>query len=158
EVRVRLWNGLLYLLWIGYVERQRQYRVSELLIQVGDVGKFTRGRRNVVSAFQSGFRPDAAEAPGGAGDKPGLLHIDSPRNGQCLIHSVLCIAHGCEVGEEVGAGWAPAQLFPGLRAGGRGVSPREEPEKAKMLPGLFLRDGNHGYIQAAADGGGDTFE
>ena len=40
----------------------------------------------------------------------------------------------------------------------RGVPPREEPEEAEMFLGLFLRNGNDGHIQAAADGGGDVFE
>lgn len=38
------------------------------------------------------------------------------------------------------------------------VSPREEPEEAEMLLGLFLRDGNDRQIQAAANGGGNVFE
>ena len=72
--------------------------------------------------------------------------------------SILRIAHVAKVGKEGGTYWVPAQLFPGLRAGGRGVSPREEPEKAKMLLGLFLRDRNHGHVEPAADGGSDVFE
>jgi hypothetical protein len=50
----------------------------------------------------------------------------------------LGISHITEIGEKAGPGWVPAQLFPGSRAGGRVISPREKPEETEMLLRLFL--------------------
>jgi hypothetical protein len=74
EMPVCLLNNLLYLVGIGHVERQRQDGISEALLQVGDICQLASGSRNLISALQCGFGPDAAKPSRGAGDKPSLIH------------------------------------------------------------------------------------
>jgi hypothetical protein len=78
EMLVRLLNDLLDLFGIGHVERQRQDGISEALREVGDICQLASGSRNLVSAFQCGFGPDAAKPSRGAGDKPSLIHCQRP--------------------------------------------------------------------------------
>jgi hypothetical protein len=75
---VRLLNNLLDLFGIGHVERQRQDGISEALLQVGDICQLASGSRNLISAFQSSFGPDAAKPSRGAGDEPRLIHCQHP--------------------------------------------------------------------------------
>jgi hypothetical protein len=75
---VRLLNNLLDLFGIGHVERQRQDGISEALLQVGDICQLASGSRNLISAFQSSFGPDAAKPSRGAGDEPSLIHCQHP--------------------------------------------------------------------------------
>ena len=53
------------------------------------------------------------------------------------MDSGLRIKHIPKIGEKVRAGRAPTQLCAGLRTGNMGVPPREEPQEAEMLLGLF---------------------
>ena len=58
---VPLLNNLLHLFGIGHVEPQWQDGISEALLQVGDICQLASGSRDLISAFESGFRPDAAK-------------------------------------------------------------------------------------------------
>jgi hypothetical protein len=64
------------------------------------------------------------------------------------------ITHVPEIRKKAGASWLPSQLFPGLSAGDRGVSPHEEPEKAEMLNNLLTeaKEGDRLRILRDAEG------
>jgi hypothetical protein len=66
EMLVRLLNDLVHRLRIGHVEGQWQNRVSEALFKVRDVFQLSRRGRDLVSALERGFGPDAAETARGA--------------------------------------------------------------------------------------------
>src|ERR1700691_5656662 len=149
-------NGLLHLRGVGDVEGKGQQHVAKTSRKIGYVCQFAGGRCNPIAAFKSSLSPDAAEPSRGAGDEPCLLHFDSSVIVGLTLD--LGIAHVPEIGEKGGACGVPSELCTGLRTRGRRVPPREEPEEAEMFLGLFLGDGNDGYVQATADSGGDVFE
>ena len=151
EVRERLRNHPPHLFGIGDVEGEGLDRIAEALGQIGDVCQIAGGSCDLVAPCERGFSPDAAETARGAREEPCLLSFsislwsavapfaDAFLSGaDSVAHSELGKTHVLEIGEERGAGWVPAQLFPGSRAGDRAISPREEPEKSEMLLGLFL--------------------
>jgi hypothetical protein len=78
EVRMRLRHGLLDLLGVGHIERQWEHGVAETFLQIGDACHVAGSRGYLVAAGEDGFRPNAAEATGCAGDKPSLFHVSLP--------------------------------------------------------------------------------
>jgi hypothetical protein len=75
---VRLLYHLLHLLGLRHVKSEGKNSVAETFREIGNVSQFASGSGDLVAALQSGFSPDAAETARGTGDKPCLLHIDSP--------------------------------------------------------------------------------
>jgi hypothetical protein len=79
---------------VGDVELDRQEGVAVVLDEIVEDVEFTGGAGDVITSFESGFRPLAAEALRCTSDEPGLGQDDSrlhelPGSYEHIIHTLM---------------------------------------------------------------------